>query len=146
MGLFDIFKRKTTIETNVEVKPQKSEDELIQELMTAILKKSFLEKFGKDAKYEVLESENIFFKELVKQVVAAKLPAKHLHFNLMSVKDYYVYYGTYPIGRIKLRGRKTHMQVSKGMFSIKLYENLTLEEYMSHIPDWIRYIKYCLRP
>lgn len=143
MGLFDIFKRTTT-KPNVEIKPQKSEDELIQELTTAILKRSFLDKFG-NTTFEVLESENIFFKELVKQVVAEKLQPRYLHFNLMSIKDYYVYYGTYPIGRIKLRGRKTHMQVLKGTFGIKHYENLTLEEYMSYIPDWIRRIKYCLR-
>lgn len=145
MGLFDIFKRTTTeIKSDVEIKQPKSEDELIEELTTAILKRSFLDKFG-NTTFEVLESENIFFKELVKQVVAEKLQPRYLHFNLMSIKDYYVYYATYPIGRIKLRGRKTHMQVLKGTFGIKHYENLTLEEYMSYIPDWIRRIKYCLR-
>jgi hypothetical protein len=38
-----------------------------------------------------------------------------------------------------------YMQYLKGLSTIKELNNTSLNECIDHIPDWIRYIKYCMR-
>lgn len=148
MGFFSNlfnFNKKNDVGASSQENTIEKQIDLILNLTMSILERSIAYKLGNETDFKILEDEKIFFTEVVKQVIDANLDPKYLHFYPMSIKDFSVYYADYPIGRIKLRGRKTNMLVLKGLHTIKNYENLTLEDYISYIPDWIKYIKYCLK-
>ena len=117
----------------------------LQKTVTSILTGSISRKLGTGAKIEITDKENAFFKELVKQTEEAKLNPYSFYFEPMSDKSFSVRYGSYPIGKIKLNEKGSYIQVLKGLNGVKSFENLSLEEYLSYIPDWIRYIKFCLK-
>lgn len=53
-----------------------------------------------------------------------------------------VEYKTYPIGKIKLYGRKHYMQILKSLYKVEVIH----EDFENHIDDWIKYIyKYLLK-
>lgn len=148
MGFFSNlfnFNKKNDVSTSSQENTIEKQVDSILNLTMSILERSIVYKLGSETDFKILEDEKIFFTEVVKQVIDANLGPKYLHFYPMSVKDFYVYYSDYPIGRIKLRGRKTHILILKGLYSIKQYENLSLEEYINFIPYWIKHIKYCLK-
>lgn len=117
----------------------------LQQWAELILARSVRRKMGFGKSYETTNEENTFFREVVKLALESKLNPNAFYFEPMSNKSFSVHYGNYPIGRIKLNGRKTHMQVLKGLSGVKEYHDLMLEEYVLYIPDWIKHIKYCLR-
>lgn len=117
----------------------------LQDVTIRILTRSITKKLGSGILFETTSEEDIFFAELVKQTYKAKLNPNLFYFEPMSNKSFSVSYKRYPIGKIKLNGRKTHMQILKGLQGVKRFDGLTLEEYISHIPDWIKHIKYCLK-
>lgn len=92
-----------------------------------------------------LPEEDAFFKEVLKQAKKAKLNPSLLSFKPMSDKSFSVNYGSYPIGKIKLNGKGTYMQLLIGLQDVKVLSDLSLKEYMTHIPAWIKHIKYCLK-
>lgn len=47
------------------------------------------------------------------------------------------------VGKIKLHGKKTYMQILKGKYGIRTIENCSFNEYLSNISKWISYIVYC---
>lgn len=53
------------------------------------------------------------------------------------------YFNTYPIGKIKLKGRKYWMQIFRSLYKIDIFEG-TLDEIIEKQDDVIRYLrKYC---
>lgn len=53
------------------------------------------------------------------------------------------YFNTYPIGKIKLKGRKYWMQIFRSLYKIDIFEG-TLDEMIEKQDDVIRYLrKYC---
>lgn len=121
------------------------QDKKLQKIVIQILTESITEKMGFGVTFETSDEEDAFFRELVKCAICAKLNPNCFYFEPMSNRSFSVSYSGYPIGRIKLKGRKTYMQVLKGLSGVKEYHDLRLEEYVSYIPDWIKHIKYCLR-
>lgn len=88
--------------------------------------------------YEVNEKEEYFFTQLYNT-----LPVDDnffIHLYRMSNGTLSVYYKTYPVGKIKLQGRTYSMQILKGLSSVKTIEG-DVEEFISYIPDWCRYIR-----
>lgn len=117
----------------------------LQDIVVRILTRSITRKMGLNVTFETTDEEDAFFRELVKQTTEAKLNPLMFYFEPMSDKSFYVQYGSYPIGRIKLKGNKTHMQILKELYGVKEEYDLTLEEYISQIPKWIKHIRYCLQ-
>ncbi len=110
-----------------------------------IITKSILRKLGNNASLRPTEEEETFFMELVKRIEEAKLNPNELYFEPMSNKSFSVRYGSYPIGRINLKRKSTYMQVLIGLQDVEVLTDLSLKEYISHIPRWIKYIKFCLK-
>ena len=53
------------------------------------------------------------------------------------------YFGTYPLGKIKLQGRKHSMQVLKSLYKFDVIEG-TVEDFIERIDDVVLYLrKYC---
>ena len=117
----------------------------LQDMVVRILTRSITKKLGLNVTFETTDEEDCFFRELIRQAIDAKLNPMMFYFEPMSNKSFSVYYTSYPIGKIKLKGRKTYMQILKGLYNIEEKFDLSLDDYISHIPKWIKYIKYCLR-
>ena len=117
----------------------------LQDLVVRILTRSIKRKMGLGVPFETTDEEDTFFRELVKQTTGAKLNPLMFYFEPMSNKSFSIQYNSYPIGRIKINGKKSSMQVLKGLNGVKHFENLSLDEYISHIPEWIKHIKYCIK-
>ena len=90
--------------------------------------------------YEISENESVFFERLQEKIIYEKLKSP-LCLTRLSNGTINVNYGSYPIGKIKLQGKSTHMQILKTVYKIDIIENNTLEEYINHIADWIKYIR-----
>ena len=58
----------------------------------------------------------------------------------MSDGTLFAYFNSFPVGKVNLQGRKFHMQILKGIYSSKSIYG-TLDDFISHIPDWERYIR-----
>lgn len=117
----------------------------LQDIVVHILARSVTRKMGLGVTFETTDDEDAFFRELVQQASDAKLNPNLFYFEPMSNKSFSVSYNSYPIGRIKLKGRKTYMQILKGLYGVKEEYDLSLEGYISYIPEWIKHIRYCLR-
>lgn len=122
-----------------------SYDEELQKIVVQILTKSITRKMGLGITFETSDDEDVFFRELVRHALDTRLNPNCFYFEPMSNKSFSVSYSGYPIGKIKLNGRKTYMQILKGLSGVKCFDDLSLEEYISHIPEWIKHIKYCLK-
>ena len=90
-------------------------------------------------KYEQNEKETLFLDTFIQAL--PDNDRRHIHLNRMSDGTISVYYDTYPIGKIKLQGRKFQMQILKGLYNVKDIEG-DVEVFIQYIPDWCRYIKY----
>jgi hypothetical protein len=117
----------------------------LRELTIQILTRGVTRKLGYNISFETTNEEDLFFIELVKGILDSNLNPNLLYFEPMSNKGFSVSYSSYPIGKIKLRGRKSYIQVLKGLYSRKSFDDLSIQEYISHIPEWIKYIKYCIK-
>lgn len=123
----------------------KSETQVLQDILISILSKSVARKMGSGVNFETSDDEDVFFREVIKETVNAKLNPDLLYFEPMSNKSFSVQYSHYPIGKIKLNGKKTYMQVLSGLNGIKELSDLPVEGYISYIPQWIKQIKYCIK-
>ncbi|KSV60306.1 hypothetical protein [Acetivibrio ethanolgignens] len=122
-----------------------ADEKILQGKVVDILTKSLLRKRGYGVYMKTSENEDYFFRELVKNIENSGLKSALLYLEPMSDKSFSVHYDGYQIGRIKLSGNKTRMQVLVGLHGMKLYENLTVEEYVEKISFWIKHAKHCLR-
>ncbi|MEH7342759.1 hypothetical protein V7122_02545 [Bacillus sp. JJ1532] len=94
-----------------------------------------------DSKYcSISDNEEIFIKNLL-----IKLNQSNEHGALklrrMSDKAIDFSYNGFPIGRIKMHGNNTWMQILLSLYDFKQIENVSLEEYIENIDLWIKYIK-----
>ncbi|MDT2922541.1 hypothetical protein P7H94_11445 [Lactococcus lactis] len=166
MGLFDLFKTKEapssvakdsytlssteqTEYSNLKAKLEKSrisDDEFSKfSALSCKKQKLALEEFklGKHSIFEdneLSENEIIFFEQFIKKMTNAGLNQSFLKLNRLSDKTLNVEYIAYQIGRVKLQGRKTRMQILKSD-TVKWLENKTLEEYIDLSLNWIYYTK-----
>lgn len=89
---------------------------------------------------EMNEEETHFFK-----VFYDNLPSdisKLIVLKRLSDKTISVEYKTYPVGKIKLAGRKHYMQIIKSLYK---FETIT-DDFENHIGEWVKYIyKHLLR-
>lgn len=113
----------------------------LQDVVVQILTRSVTRKMGLGVTFETTDDEDAFFRELVRQIQEAKLNPHLFYFEPMSDKSFFVQYSSYPIGKIKLKGKKTHMQILKGLYGANSIYDLSLEDYISHIAEWIKRIK-----
>lgn len=88
---------------------------------------------------DLSDDEEIFIKNLIYKF---KLNKKKYYLNLerQSNKAISVYYKGYPVGKIKLQGRKTWMQTFLNLYDVKILENEELDTYIENIDLWIEYI------
>lgn len=93
-----------------------------------------------DSKYcGISKDEEIFIKYLLLKLNQNNL--KSVSLKRMSTKALDVSYNGYPIGKIKLQGKKTWMQILTSLYDQKKIDNTLLEEYINSIDLWITYIK-----
>ena len=143
-----LFKRKgspVSNDANFQKRLVRSETQRLQDTLISILTKNVTRKLGSGVNFETSDDEDTFFREVIKETVNAKLNPDLLCFEPMSNKSFSVQYSHYPIGKIKLNGRKTYMQVLTGLNGIKELSDLPLEGYISYIPQWVKQMKYCIK-
>lgn len=89
-------------------------------------------------KYEVNDDEKLFFGVVFEEI------GEGIELNRMSDGTLDVNYCGYPIGKIKLQGRKYKMQILKGLYGIRWIEG-NLNDFISHIQDWKKYVKWVMK-
>lgn len=96
-----------------------------------------------DSKYSSISNdEEIFIKNLLLKLHQNNLKPPRL--ERMSTKAISISYYNYPIGKIKLQGTKTWMQILT-LSDQNNVENASLEEYIESIDLWIAYIKKIIK-
>jgi len=90
----------------------------------------------KNEQIDLNEQEQQFFDELKNALskIQRTISMKRMSNGIISV-----YSNTYYVGKIKLTGRKHWMQILRGETQIKTIDG-ELDGFISHIPDWVRYI------
>lgn len=92
-------------------------------------------------KYVLNEEEVIFFDKLLEK-------SGHLkgEFQLSRLSDgtINVAYRTYPVGKIKMQGRKHSMLVLMSLYKNKSIEG-TLDDFIQSIDIWLKYISSVLK-
>lgn len=90
------------------------------------------------------KEEEIFIKTFLDKVQYVR---KKYYISLIRYSDGHIMllYNSYPVGRIGLRNNQSYMQVLKGTYGHKEYYDLTFDECLNKIDDFIRYVKYHLR-
>ena len=83
-------------------------------------------------KYKVNESEEDFFDAVYKAIGDGIVLIR------MSDGTLDVSYHGYPIGKVKLQGRKFSMQILKGMYNIETITG-SVEDFIPHIAVWKKY-------
>ncbi|WFD12249.1 hypothetical protein [Tepidibacter hydrothermalis] len=94
--------------------------------------------------YEIIEEEAMFFDALLDKSEKEKL--KNLfQYRRTSNGTFNIIYSTYPVGKIKLQGRKHWMMIMKNLYDSKTIEG-TIDDYISEIDYIIVYIKKYILP
>ncbi|WP_102274100.1 hypothetical protein [Cytobacillus massiliigabonensis] len=124
--LFSVFSKK-----------YRAKDE--QSFINMSIYKRVLGDIEKSKYCSISEEEMQFIYQLILKLFRCG-ETKSIRLTRMSNKAISVTYNTYPIGKVRLQGRKTWMQIL-----IDLYEYETLEgnlnDYIDGIDHWILYIK-----
>ena len=91
---------------------------------------------GKD--FTVNDKEELFFNAFSENME----PEINTLISLYRMSDgtLSVYFSNYPVGKIKLQGRKHWMQILKGLDGVKVIDG-DVGDFITHIADWKRYIK-----
>ena len=138
----NIVKDKIDIETHKNALDAQTSN--LQNILIDILTRSVKRKMGGGVAFETSDDEDKFFRELILNALENNLEPKNFYFEPMSNKSFSIYYQDLPIGRIKLYGKKTYMQILNGLLEVNKLYDLSLDEYIIHIPEWIKYIEYCI--
>jgi len=120
--VFNLFKRKTP-------KEQKTDNEQFEIFIKSNSKKE----------YELLDIEEMFISELFNKMKAKNLNCALINFDRKADGTLNICYGMAQIGRIKLQGRKTRMQILNPV-DVKWFENESIEFYIEKLDIWIDYI------
>ena len=91
--------------------------------------------------YEVNSDEELYFEKLFSKLSDEE--NKRIILHRMSNGTLETYYKCYPLGKIKLQGKKHYMQILKSLYKFEVIEG-TVEDFIKRIDDVILYIrKYC---
>lgn len=94
-----------------------------------------------ESKYgRITEEEEEFIVVLMQKLEQSK-EKKLLKLHRLSDKTINVSYDSYPIGKIKLQGQKTSMQILLDLYDHKVIRDCPKVEYNDSIDLWIKYIK-----
>lgn len=88
--------------------------------------------------FAINELEEQFFEKLSSNLTETE-NSKILLFR-MSDGTLSVEYNRYPIGKVKLQGRKHWIQVLKGSYTSKVIEG-KLEQLIPYIEQWVKYLR-----
>lgn len=89
---------------------------------------------------EISDSEEVFIKYLLLKLHQNNQKG-FIQLTRMSSKAIDVSYNRYPIGKIKLQGNKTWMQILISLNEQDNLENESIESYVDAIDLWVAYIK-----
>ena len=89
-------------------------------------------------KYEVTADETKFLDALMRK--SEHLPGR-FKFVRLSDGTINVSYGTYPVGKVKLQGKRTYLMYLKNIYDTVTLEDKVLWEYIDGIDFWLKYIK-----
>jgi hypothetical protein len=91
--------------------------------------------------FEINSNEELYFNQLFSKLTADE--NKRIVLHRMSNGSIEPYYKGYPIGKIKLQGKKHSMQILKSLYKFDVIEG-TVSDFIKRIDDVILYIrKYC---
>ncbi len=93
--------------------------------------------------YNVNSDEMLFFTTLANVIDSKYSP--HIRLTRMSNGTLSVYLSSYPIGKIKLQGRKHYMQVHKTLHKTYTVTG-EINNFIPEIQNWERYIEQYLKP
>ncbi|MGG0718673.1 hypothetical protein ABE096_13910 [Robertmurraya massiliosenegalensis] len=94
-----------------------------------------------NSKYCNISSDEEEFIYCLIKSLKSKGNNKTLNLRRMSNMAIDVTYDIYPIGKVKLQGSNTWMQIFLDLYDVKVLENCVLEEYLENIELWIQYIQ-----
>lgn len=94
-----------------------------------------------DSKYCEINSDEEYFIMHLLYKLHRNNQVKLVKLRRMSNKSIEFSYNTYPVGRFKLQGKKTWMQILTSLEDQTKLEYISLNEYVDAIDLWIAYIK-----
>ena len=98
-------------------------------------------KCNSSKKYEVNSDEELYFKKFSLKLSDNENARIVLHRK--SDGSLEPYFGSYPLGKIKLQGRKHSMQILKSLYKFDVIEG-NVDDFIKRIDDVVLYIrKYC---
>lgn len=133
--MFGFFLKRSSVRQENELEAVKND----------ILSRSLLRKRGVGAILTTSDDEDVFFRELIKQVQENKLNPYLLYIEPMSGGNFSVYYDSYAIGRVGCKKGVFSIQIIEGMYNVINLKGLSLDEGLNCISAWIKQIRYCLR-
>lgn len=89
--------------------------------------------------YTINDNELSFFEELSNTLSQSENNCIHL--VRMNDGTLSVLYQNYPIGKIKMQGRKHWMQILKGLYDTKTI-NGDYQAFINNIPLWVKYLRW----
>lgn len=120
-------------------KNKSMENELTQSLLEQSYNKLIVS-LEKSPYCNVSTEEQVFIKQLLYKFVRQN-EYRYLKLKRLSNKEIAVNYKNYPIGKIRLQGKKTWMQILKNLYDIEVIRDCKLEEYIDSIDLWLKYTK-----
>lgn len=91
--------------------------------------------------YTVNADEELYFEKLSSKLTDTE--NKHVVLRRMSNGTLETYYGLYPLGKIKLQGRKHYMQILKSLYKFEVIDG-TVQDFIERIDDVVLYLrKHC---
>lgn len=127
--LFNFFKNK---KTTTEKIANYGANEMLYKLVVRDLE---------DSKYGGVTTDEEEFIVMLMQKLEQNKERKPLKLHRLSDKTINVSYDSYPIGKIRLQGRNTSMQILLNLYDFKVIRDCTNQEYIEGIDLWIKYIK-----
>lgn len=91
--------------------------------------------------YNVNPDEELFFDELYARLNESE--NNHIVLYRFSNGSIETYYKTYPLGKVKLQGRKHYMQILKSLYKHDEIDG-TVQDFIDRLDDMILYLRrYC---
>lgn len=94
-----------------------------------------------ESKYCKLSTDEEYFIKYLLYKLYLNKEKGAVQLRRMSTRTIDFYYEGFPVGKIKLNGKKTSMQILLNLYDYHVLKDATLEEYIDEIDSWIRYIK-----
>lgn len=87
------------------------------------------------------KSETLFFNALHSKLTTDE--NKHIILHRLSSGAIEPYFKSYPLGKVKLQGKKYYVQVFKSLYKVDVYEG-TVEQLIEKVDMTVEYLrKYC---